>query len=172
MMSIIIDKNKTLLIIIATFTSTTVDFGCRPVFVSHSLADPSGWSLTRLIRADRLNAATCPGSRVAFRRQAGEHGGGGAAALQQATQGQSHARLGHTPTCRGSGLRVPLAFPFAGLHSPLGGRGAVQGHADGGRTSRGVGQEREGGRGGGRGEVTDAGVDGEVGDRSGEAAQL
>lgn len=111
---------------------------------------------------------------MAFGRQAGEHGGGGAAALQQATQGQSHARLGHVSTCWGSSSRrVPLAgFSFSGLRSPIRGRGAVQGHADGGRTGRGVGQEGEGGRGVGGGEVGDAGVDGEVGDGGGEAAQL
>ena len=117
---------------------------------------------------------------MAFGRQAGEHGGGGAASLQQAPQGQSHAGLGHVPTCRGpsgGSRRVPLAAGLsfssaAGLRPPLRGRGAVQGHADGGRARRGVGQEGEAGGGVGGGEVGDAGVDGEVGDGGGEAAQL
>lgn len=140
--------------------------------VSHSLANPSERSLTGSIRADGLNAAACPGSRVAFGRQAGEHGGEGAAAPQQTTQRQSHARPGHIPADRFWSRGVPLAFSAAGLHSPLGGRGALQGNADGGRASRGVEQEGERGRGVARGEVAEAGVDGEVGDGGGEAAQL
>lgn len=109
---------------------------------------------------------------MALGRQAGEHGGGSAAALQQAAQGQSHAGLGRVPTDGRRSRGVPLSFSFAGLHSPIRGRRAVQGHADGGRTDRGLGQEGERGGGVGRGEVRDARVDGEVGDRRGEAAQL
>lgn len=37
------------------------------LFLCHSLGDPSGRSLTGLIRADGLDAATGSGSGVAFR---------------------------------------------------------------------------------------------------------
>lgn len=112
-------------------------------FVSHALANPPGRSLTGSIGADRLNAAARPGGRVAFGRPAGEHGGRGAAALQQAAKGQSHARRGRVSGGRRLGPGGPLAFPFTGLRPPLGGRGALQRHADGGRTRRRVGREGE-----------------------------
>lgn len=92
--------------------------------------------------------------------QAGEHGGGSAAAPQQPPQGQRHSRPG----------RLSLQRAWGRGAGPLRGRRAVQGHADGGRTSRSGGRQRE--TGGGAGGVGDAGVDGEVGDGSGETAQL
>lgn len=129
--------------------------------------NPSGRSLTGLIQADGLDAAARPSGRVTFGGQAGEDGGGSTAASQQAPQGQRHSRPGHLSVQRAWGRG---AGPVTGLRYPLRGRRAVQGHADGGRTNRSGGRERE--TGGGAGEVGDAGVDGEVGDGSGEAAQL
>lgn len=129
--------------------------------------NPSGRSLTGLIRADGLDAAARPGGRVTFGGQAGEDRGRSAAAPQQAPQGQRHSRPGHLSVRRAWGRG---AGPVTGLRPPLRGRRAVQGHADGGRTNR--SGDREGERGGGAEGVGDAGVDGEVGDGSGKAAQL
>lgn len=65
-----------------------------------------------------------------------------------------------------------LAFALAGLQPPLGGRGAVQGHADGGLTHRDVGQEGETRGGVGGGGVGDSRVDSEVRDGGGKSAEL
>lgn len=109
---------------------------------------------------------------MTFGRQAGEHGRGAAASLQQAAQGLGHTRFGHAPSVGGSRLADSLALTLAGLQAALGGRGAVQGHADGGGTRRSVDQEGEGGRGTGRGGVGDSRIDGEVRDRGGKSAEL
>lgn len=153
-------------------TKAAVTFPAGGVCRCDLLARSSGRSLTLLVWRDRLNAATRRRSCVTFRRQAGEHGRRAAASLQQAAQGQGHARFGHVPSVGGSRLDASLAFTLAGLQAALRDGGAVQGHADGGWTRRGVGQEREGGRGTGRRGVDDSRIDREVRDRGGKSTEL
>ena len=118
----------------------------------------------------------------AFGRQTGKHGGAVAAAPQQSAERQRHAGpchrrlalfLARAHRCL-SGLHdggEAGGSPAVAIEAPLGGWRAVDGHTDGWRAGSAVWEASKTGGGGGL-HLTEARVDGKVGHRCSELAQL